>query len=278
MILKRQIFSFKDKPLIEKLTVRGPFRYNTIFQNEGCFIYSSYSQPEFNSPNQKIRLKPKESVLLKCGSYYVDWFEDLQYPSCDIYAIHLYPQILNRIFSDKFPSFIKHDQKNLFIQKVNTENTITKFIESLDFYFNTPNLVNEDLLELKVKELILLLIQTKNAESIIGLISNLFTPKKVTIKDVINTHLFSNISLTKLAEFSNMSVSSFKREFKKSFNDTPINYINNKRLEYAKEKLLISNLTVSEIAYDLGFEDPAYFSRIFKKKFQVSPKNFRDAK
>ncbi|WP_218048676.1 helix-turn-helix domain-containing protein [Curvivirga aplysinae] len=47
-------------------------------------------------------------------------------------------------------------------------------------------------------------------------------------------------------------------------------------LDEAKDLLLANNTTVSEVAYKLGFEYPQYFSRLFKKKIGVSPKEFRN--
>jgi AraC family transcriptional activator of pobA len=52
-------------------------------------------------------------------------------------------------------------------------------------------------------------------------------------------------------------------------------HIHNKLIEKAKEKLSISNLSVSEIAYELGFEHPQSFSRLFKTKTKYSPLEFR---
>lgn len=52
-------------------------------------------------------------------------------------------------------------------------------------------------------------------------------------------------------------------------------HIHNKLIEIAKEKLSSSNLSVSEIAYQLGFEFPQSFSRLFKTKTKLSPLEFR---
>lgn len=52
-------------------------------------------------------------------------------------------------------------------------------------------------------------------------------------------------------------------------------YIHEKLIEKAKEKLSTTNLSVSEIAYELGFEHPQSFSKLFKTKTQQSPKEFR---
>lgn len=275
MILSRQKFDFHGRVLIEKVSVRTPFRLEVIFQNEGCFLYVSGSSPFFNAPDQRVQLSSMESVLLKCGSYVVDWLKSAGESVTLVYAVHLYPDILKSIYRNELPRFILEKNKKEFIRKIIPENTISKFIESLDFYFGNPGLVTEELLELKVKELILILIQTKNADSVLELISGLFTKRKASLREVINTHLYSGLSVSKLAELCNMSESSFKREFRDIYEDTPIHYINSKRLERAKELLLISDQAVSTIAYELGFSDPAYFSRLFKKKFAVAPSSLR---
>lgn len=62
-----------------------------------------------------------------------------------------------------------------------------------------------------------------------------------------------------------------KKETGKSTQDHIHNFI----IEKAKNKLLNSNQSASEIAYNLGFEYPQYFSKIFKKKTAMSPKEFR---
>ncbi|UYQ94402.1 helix-turn-helix transcriptional regulator [Chitinophaga horti] len=54
-------------------------------------------------------------------------------------------------------------------------------------------------------------------------------------------------------------------------------HIQNKLVDYAKERLSTTNLSVSEIAYELGFEHPQSFSKLFKKKTEMSPLEFRQA-
>ena len=54
-------------------------------------------------------------------------------------------------------------------------------------------------------------------------------------------------------------------------------YIHNKLIEKAKEKLSTTNLSVSEVAYELGFEHLQSFSKLFKAKTNVSPLAFRQS-
>ncbi len=54
-------------------------------------------------------------------------------------------------------------------------------------------------------------------------------------------------------------------------------HIHEKLIEKAKEKLSTTNLSVSEVAYELGFEHPQSFSKLFKTKTNVSPLEFRQS-
>jgi len=58
---------------------------------------------------------------------------------------------------------------------------------------------------------------------------------------------------------------------------TPLQVIQNRIILEAKRQLKFSNLSIKEIAFELGFEDPAYFSRLFSKNSEVSPAAYRKA-
>ena len=189
--------------------------------------------------------------------------------------IHLYPELLKKLYANELPKNIQINECKVNSEVVVSKEVISKFIESLEFYFVNPTLINNDLLELKIKELILLLIQSKNVCSIQELISDLYSKQSVQLKTVIELHRYSNLNLEELAKLCNLSVSSFKREFKKVFNDTPNNYITDLKLKRAKELLSITEMPISEIAYGVGFNDPLYFTRTFKKKIGSSPSEYR---
>ena len=122
-----------------------------------------------------------------------------------------------------------------------------------------------------------MLVQTNNVDSIVELISDLYTTKTAELKEVIENHLYSNLTIEELAKLSNLSLSSFKRSFKKEYDDSPKNYLVTKKIDKAKELLRLSKMPISEIAYEVGFNDPLYFSRIFKKKIGVTPTTFRQS-
>ena len=277
MILNHQKFDFGDRCLIEKVVLQTPFRFTVNFHDEACFIYFSEGRTKINSPREQVMIESGGSVLLKCGNYFADL---LKYSGADRYeilVIHLYPDILRKIYKHEFPSFVNNAESRSFIRDITPHDILKKFIESIYFYFDNPGLVGDELLELKVKELILLLVQTKNAASIVSLFADLFSPRQTTLKEVINNHLFSGLSIKDMATLTNLSVSTFNRSFQTLYNDTPANYIKIKRLERSKELLGASALTVSEIAFQTCFIDIAHFSRSFKAVYHCSPSAYRSS-
>lgn len=275
MVLARSTFQYRDQVLIEKIKIRTPFRYEAMFQNSGCFIYFKEKGPKLLSSDENIQIKSQEAILLKCGNHFLDLLRETDDEQVEVIVVHLFPEVLKKLYIGELPAIIEKQTANTHSQVVASSDVIAKFIDSLEFYFQNPSLVNNDLLELKIKELILLLVQSKNVNSVLELVADLYSAKTAHLKEVIELHIFSNLKLEQLAKLCNLSLSSFKREFKKEFNDSPTNYLIGKKLEKAKELLSMTDLAISEVAYETGFEDPLYFTRLFKKRIGVAPSSYR---
>lgn len=86
-----------------------------------------------------------------------------------------------------------------------------------------------------------------------------------------NNYCNSELSITKLAKMCNITPEYFRKIFKNIYGTSPIKYINDLKLEHAKELLLSGQYTVTESMILSGYDDPAYFSHTFKKKYGVSP-------
>lgn len=105
----------------------------------------------------------------------------------------------------------------------------------------------------------------------------MFSPQQVEFKNVIENHLFEDLSIEDLAIICGLSLSTFKRTFSKHFDESPKKYINRRRLEKAKDLLEQTDQRVSEIAYDCGFNDLGYFSKSFQAFYNTSPSKYRRA-
>jgi AraC-like DNA-binding protein len=277
MILSRQHFDLENKPVFEKLIIQPPYRLGAIFQNEACFIHLKNGKTIVSLPTEKLEIDSTESVILNCSNYFVDFIQKAPLETIEVYAVHLYPDLLKEIYKDTIPEFLKHRDAGPYAKKISSQSIINHFIDSLIFYFEHTDLVNSELLVLKIKELILLLLQSDNSVTIQELLANLFSPRQAKLKDVIHNHLFSNFSVNELANLAGLSISSFKREFQNIYNDTPANYLRTKKIEKAIDLLKQSDYSVSEICFQIGFNDTSNFTKTFKKHTKQSPLFFRTA-
>ena len=94
--------------------------------------------------------------------------------------------------------------------------------------------------------------------------------------DKIISHPNGNYTAQDLANLTNLSLSRFLHLFKQLLNKTPMALKNELLLERAKNMLIDTDLSVTEISIQLGEIDPLYFSKKFKKAFGLSPTTFRE--
>ena len=276
MIVSQQHFDIGDKRVIEKLIIRTPFRFGAAFQNEACFVYFKDGKTIVSSPAERLEIGATESVLLNCSNYFADFIQSAPLATIEVYAVHLYPDLLREIYKDSLPEFFRHQATGQNARVIANHSIINHFIDGLVFYFENPGLVNSELLLLKIRELILLLLQTKNAATIAELMANLFSPRQANLKDVIQHHLYADFSINELAHLAGLSLSSFKRVFQNIYHDTPANYLRTKKIEKAMDLLKQSDYSVSEICFQIGFNDTSHFTKAFKKHTQQSPLAFRN--
>src|SRR6266699_3719276 len=91
----------------------------------------------------------------------------------------------------------------------------------------------------------------------------------------IHEHSDDELSLTKVAKFSNISGNHLSEKFKEVTGINFVDYIARARTEKARELLENSNLRISEIAFAVGFQSLSQFNRVFKKLTRQSPSQSR---
>jgi len=95
------------------------------------------------------------------------------------------------------------------------------------------------------------------------------------IQEYIEVHLSENIDLVMLSAVGGLSMHHFARQFKQSAGVTPHHYLIEKRIERAQEMLAHSDLSLSEIAFAVGFSDQSHLARHFRYIVGTTPREFR---
>ena len=91
----------------------------------------------------------------------------------------------------------------------------------------------------------------------------------------IHEHFNSKIGLEDIAEAGKVSKSTCIRLFHKYTGKSPIDFLNNYRLQMSAEKLVTTSEQITEIAYACGFGQPSYFNRLFLKEYNMTPNQYR---
>lgn len=100
--------------------------------------------------------------------------------------------------------------------------------------------------------------------------------KNELVLKYIEEHYREKISLEDVAREVFMAPASFSRYFSREMGISFVNYVNNVRIEYAVQELLASETSISDIAWDNGFGSVSQFNKIFRKKYKMSPREYKE--
>jgi len=153
---------------------------------------------------------------------------------------------------------------------------VPNFVRSLMPYYNGSGKIDATFADVKREELLLILLQTN--PDLAGILFDFGIPEKIDLVAFMNKNYKFNVSIERFAYLTGRSRSAFKRDFEKTFNDTPSHWLVQKRLQESYFLIDKKNKKASDIYLDLGFEDLSHFSFAFKKLFGVAPSQLADGK
>ncbi|MFT4153339.1 helix-turn-helix transcriptional regulator [Parafilimonas sp.] len=92
-------------------------------------------------------------------------------------------------------------------------------------------------------------------------------PQSATLQRIMQDNFCFNLTPEQYAKLCNRSLSAFKRDFQKLYHTTPGKWLPEKKLHHATQLLKQGRKTISEAAFESGFENISHFSRSFKENF-----------
>ena len=143
------------------------------------------------------------------------------------------------------------------------------YMDSIMAYEHLSPEENKDLLSLKVKEAVLLLL--RNQPALKDVLFDFTEPGKIDLEAFMVKNYQFNVGLHRFAYLTGRSLATFKRDFEKTFHTSPGNWLLQKRLQEAHYLIKEKGNKPSDVYLEVGFEDLSHFSYAFKNAFGVAP-------
>ncbi|MFI3333332.1 MAG: AraC family transcriptional regulator [Rikenellaceae bacterium] len=241
------------------------------------------------SGSAKIHL-PSGSYDVESGYLYIIPAYCMHHYECDgdfsLYYIHLYEEVGNHLsigenynFEHKIPAteidhiLVKHllecnPDKGLINYNPQSYNSHSTLIDDIS---TSTHQAQHNKME---------------TESILGILISHFIkyakPKNEKLDDriakvllYIRSNIAKPIEVTELANLSCISTEYFTRKFTTLIGQSPIQYIQTKRMQRAQLLLMVGSTHIKDVAYAVGFNDVSYFNRVFRKVVGSTPQEYR---
>lgn len=243
-----------------------------LFKSEVAF--KQHMLVWFISGETKI-IQADESYLFKAGDIFL-------IPRNQMATIINYPKdglphkaVVMHLSTDRLREFyLNYDIKpqsgvSQKIRSFNHHPLLESCLASLIPYFDLKETMPENIALLKITEAISILRAVDL--SIDGILANFEEPDKIDLVSFMEKNYMFNMPLEKFGYLTGRSLTTFKRDFRRSFNTTPQRWLTRKRLEYAHYQFTEKKKKPVDVYYEIGFENLSHFSFAFKKHFGYSP-------
>ncbi len=246
-------------------------------------LYNNYEEILFTLSGKKTlhigerawTLSDDESLLVRKTAYIQEMFENVDW---EVIAFHFNADFLKGVMKEFNTHFNLKDIPPVprdMVLPIKLNPNIHASFYALIPLFSEDIDHSEYLIERRITELIInILAEPKNID-ILAYFNHIYTQHKIPIWHVMESNFMFNLSLTDFAKLCQRSLSTFKNDFKAYYNTTPGKWLLEKRLTHAKSLLDSTNKNINEVAYQSGFENSSHFSRVFRKKYGLSPSALR---
>lgn len=232
------------------------------------FSFLQVGKKQVHFAGNAVAVNKDQSLLLKKGNWL--WTELLDTEAIYYCKLFFFSEKKLTDFLSKYTNNVKPYKEETPYFVIENDDYIASFISSLSSNTFAKNNYSSALLSLKFDEIMLYLLdkyETKFEYYLHSLISKEISPFKNTIESNVD----SNLKVEEIAFLCNMSLSTFKRHFMAAYNEPPGKWLQDKRLQKAKELLQGGDLKASDIYLDVGYNNLSNFSVAFKNKFEISP-------
>ncbi|MFT4019483.1 MAG: AraC family transcriptional regulator [Agriterribacter sp.] len=240
-----------------------------IWSHNNYIVYVTEGRKIWHTTQGSYDLQAGSCVFIRRGAAIIEQFAG---PGFCFYLFFVSDEFICEVLKTKTTALPSTEKKYYPVIHIESSEAVHAYFKSMLPYFNAPQVPDQSLLQLKFRELILLLADNKNNKELLCYFCNLLkSPQSVSLQTVMEDNFCFNLKLEDFARLSYRSLSAFKRDFEQVYNTSPGKWLIEKRLQHAKNLLTVAGKSVSDAAFESGFESSAHFSRAFSKQFGVPP-------
>lgn len=238
-------------------------------------VYVLNGQKKWITPSGDFLVKSKESIFVRKGA-----FKNQQYfeESFCVLMFFMKDDFIMRCFENDIAPELKALQKVEHpdvVYRLQVNQTLEVLFNSFFSYLKDPFKTPQKIIELKFREMLMNICLNPENGPVKDVLHTLAVNAGGTLEQVMEEQYFYNLKIEDYARLCGKSTSSFKREFKKTYNTTPGKWLLKRRLNLARERILTTDATIQEVCYDCGFESDSHFIRSFKSAFGAPPNKWR---
>lgn len=244
-------------PKLPTLRPRGRLDYQLIYIASGKAHFHFNGKEEIVTAGHMVLYRPKE---LQKYEYYLQ-------DQTEVYWVHFTGGNVKNIIR----SYGITDDKKIFYcgSSLEYQNHFRIMIEELQCCKDDY----PEMLEMHLRQIFIMMHRQLNSDNKIE--NNLLAEEMDKAMLYFNEHYNEDISIESFASSLHMSTSWFIRNFKQYTGQTPMQYILSIRISHAENLLENTDYNLTEISRIIGYENPLYFSRIFKKQKGLSPSEYK---
>lgn len=266
-----QLFKYDSNTTILFKSLDNDLNNLEFYTQTYCIVFSCNGTETITSYDFKeVVIKENELLFLPKNMYLISDFIKTD-SSLEAFLFFFDEEVIEKFLKfkkikknivDKKVSFYKMDVNSSVIEYMNSLKQVSKnLFDSKEF------------LELKLLELLCIIDSTDKEQKLLNaLLTKNIDKNKRNIKSLMKRHFLSNLTLNDYAILSGRSLSTFHRDFKKHNKITPKQYLMDLKLSYAYKQLENSNISVSEISSQIGYENISHFIKAFKNRYNTTPK------
>lgn len=248
-------------------------KYVDAWSHHNYIIYVMEGRKIWHTAHGSYDLRKGSCVFVRKGAFIVEQFFDARF--C-LVLFFVPDEFICEVLKKKATPIHNTEKKYEPIIAIDNNPGVQTFFQSMMPYFDAGREPDQSLLELKFRELILTIADNPvNGELLSYFCSLLREPQSVSLQRVMDDNFCFNLKIEEFARLSSRSLSAFKRDFIRLYNTSPGKWLMEKRLNYALHLLTNMNKTVTETAFESGFENVSHFSRAFRQRFGTTPASIK---